>query len=117
MREITNYKWTEKYVDKKGEAKELEGSLVDALSMIINSIDPSKLPRGIDKFRTYGRITKVFDKAKKNESIILEDADYIFIKNFVEADIPMTWGGKSEVLDAIEAFLSSKAIDPNEGKE
>ena len=104
MRKIKINKW--KAIDKVG--KEYEESLLICLNVLINSKKPEEIPRGLDKFRLFSRIAKAFDKADKSGELVLEEADYKFLTDMVQSDIPSIWGGNDNILKAVEAFLDAK---------
>lgn len=102
MREFKLKKWKE--IDPDGKEKEV--NLINVLSVLINSRDPQKMPRGIDMFRFFNRIGKEFDKAEKEGILKLEEADYTQLKRFVNEDIPAGWGRNKDISEAIDLFLN-----------
>jgi len=114
MRKIKIEKWKSKIpvMDSEGkpttETKELDEDLLTALNVLIGNKKPEDMPRGLDKFRTFGRLSKAFEKADKSGILELEEADYSFLKEAIENDVPSTWGMNESILNAIEAFLSAE---------
>lgn len=112
MRKIKLTKWAvrvPKYEDGKVVGvQESEESLLTALETLIAMKKPEDIPRGLDKFRLFNRLTKAFDKAAKNGTLELEEGDYSFLKKSIESDVPSSWGLNPNISDAIEAFLEAK---------
>lgn len=104
MRKIKIDSWKAK--DRDG--SEVEEDTLMLLNILINGKRPEDVPRGLDKFRLFGRIAKAFDKAKSSKILVLEEADYKFLKDTVEKDIPSVWGGNENISKAIEKFLEAK---------
>lgn len=113
MRKIKIEKWKSKvpiYEDGKVVGtEEKDESLLDALNVLISVKKPEEMPRGLDKFRTFGRIVKAFDKVEKSGILELEETDYSFLKVCVEKDTPANWGFNPNILKAIEDFLEAKS--------
>lgn len=93
---------------KNSDGSEEEENTIIALGLLINSQRPENLPRGIDKFRLFNRLSVVFDKAKKTKELIFEEGDYEFLKNIIDNDIPAIWGINTNISIAIENFLNAK---------
>jgi len=104
MRKVKIEKW--KARDKEG--KEYDETILIALNVLISNKKPEEIPRGLDKFRLFSRITKAFEKADTSGELILEEADYTFLKDMIEKDIPSVWGANDNILKAVEAFLEAK---------
>lgn len=96
----------EKWKGKDPEGNEVEEDLMIALNVLVNGKSPEEMPRGLDKFRIFNRITKAFDKASKSDMLELEDGDYKFLKDIVESDLPSRWGANPNIVKAIENFLN-----------
>lgn len=105
MRKIKVAKWKAKDM----EGKEIEENLLTALSLLISAKKPEDLPRGLDKFRLYNKLAKAFDNAEKSGTLELEEAEYSFLKNTIEKDIPSIWGSNADINEAIETFLEAKS--------
>lgn len=105
MRKIKVAKW--KALDREG--KETEETLLTALNVLISNKKPEEIPRGLDKFRLYNKLTKAFDKAEKSGTLELEEAEYSFLKETIEKDVPSIWGSNPDISQAIEAFLEAKS--------
>jgi len=104
MRKIKLETW--KVKDQEGNEKDED--LLVALSVLIANKDPKEMPRGIDKHRLFNRIANAFEKAEKTRVLELEEADYSFLKETVEKDIPAIWGMNKNISKAIEDFLAAK---------
>ena len=102
MREIQVKKW------KEGEQ---EASLLSAINVIIASKKPSELPRGIDKFRIFGRIGRAFDAAEESAILRLEETDYMFLKDIIMDDIPSQWALNKDISDAVNDFLDAEKME------
>ena len=89
-------------------SKEIDENLLVALNNLIAAKKPEEIPRGLDKFRLFGRLAKAFDKAEKTKILEIDDSDYDFLKKTVEKDIPSVWGFNEPLAKAIEDFLNIK---------
>ena len=97
--------------DEKGQitgSEEQDENLLTAFNVLIANKKPEEMPRGLDKFRTFSRLTKAFDKAEKSKVLELEEVDYSFLKKEIESNIPSIWGMNENLMKAVEAFLESK---------
>jgi len=92
-----------------GEFEEKDEDLLVAFNVLIANKKPENIPKGIDKFRLFGRLSKAFEKAEETRELILEESDYSFLKKTIEEDIPSTWGLNSDIMNAMEEFLDAKA--------
>jgi len=113
MRKIKIENWKAKLPvrDDKGEiidTREGDENLLIAFNVLIANKDPKDMPRGLDKFRTFGRLVKAFDKADKTKILELEEVDYKFLKDEIERNIPSTWGMNQNLIKAVESFLEAK---------
>ena len=104
MREIEVKKW----VGKNPEGNDVEESTLGALNILISGQKPEEIPRGIDKFRLFGRLAKAFDKADKSGVLVLEESDYSFVKKAVEKNIPSVWAMNNDINEAITIFLNAE---------
>ena len=114
MRKIKIDTWKSNVpIYKDGEivgTEEKEETLLDALNILIANKKPEDMPRGLDNFRIMGRLAKAFEKADKTGFLELEEADYQFIKDDLEKNIPSTWGMNQEIMKAVEDFLAAKQL-------
>jgi len=113
MRKIEIKKWKQKVPKQDEEGKIVGTEMVDwsvsnVLGILINNKKPEEMPRGIDKHRMFNRIVKAFDKAEETKFLELEEADYKFLKETIEKDIPASWGGDENINEAVEAFVNAK---------
>lgn len=104
MRTIKLENWKIK-VDEKTEVEE---NLLAIINVLLANKKPEELPRGLDSFRLFHRLTKAFDKADRDKILILEDSDYKFLSDMIKSDIPAIWGANPNVAKAIEEFLNLK---------
>ena len=113
MKRIKIETWKAKVPVRDSEGKvtgmeDQDENLLVALNMIIANKKPEEMPRGLDKFRTFGRLVKAFDKADKSKILELEEVDYKFLKDEVEKNVPSVWGMNQNLITAIESFLEAK---------
>jgi len=98
----------ETWKSKMPNGEEMDEDLLTALNVLIGNKKPESIPRGLDKFRLYGRLSKAFEKADKTRILELEESDYSFLKKTIEEDVPSTWGMNSNISKAIENFINAK---------
>ena len=104
MRNIAVKEWT--VVDtEKNEHKE---DLLMLLSLLVTNKKPEELPRGLEQFKLFTKITKAFEKASETKVLVLEEDVYKFLKNTVEKDIPSIWGTNKNIVEAINIFMETK---------
>ena len=113
MRKIKIETWKAKVPvrDEKGQitgTEDQDETLLTAFNVLIANKKPEDMPRGLDKFRTFGRLVKAFDKAEETGFLELEAVDYKFLKDEIESNIPSVWGMNQNLMKAVEAFLESK---------
>ena len=104
MRKIKINKWKSK--DRTG--SEIDEDLLMALNVLLGNKRPEEIPKGLDKFRLFNRLSKAFEKADKSGTLVLEESDYSFLKEMVEKDVPSIWGMNEGLNQAIEDFLDTK---------
>lgn len=104
MRKIKIKSWKGK--DTQG--IEYDETLLTALSVLIANKKPEEIPRGLDKFRLFHRLSKAFSSAEKSGTLALEEIDYEFLKAMIEKDVPSVWGMNPNITGAIEEFLGAK---------
>jgi len=104
MRKIRIENWKAKLPN----GKEGEENLLIALSVLIANKRPEEMPRGLDKFRLFNRLSKAFDKAEKSRELVLEEMDYTFLKDLIEKEVPSIWGMNPNLSKAVEDFLNTK---------
>jgi len=113
LRKIKIEKWKARIpvTNEKGvvvDSKEMDEDLLVALNNLIGSKKPEEMPRGIDKFRLFSKLSLAFEKAEKTGVLELETREYDFLKGTVEKDIPASWGMSPNIMKAITAFLEAK---------
>jgi hypothetical protein len=108
MRRIKLNVWKELIIDESGKAVETEVSLLSAVSSLINNTDPAQMPRGLDKFRIFHRINDAFLKAEASKELVLEEAEYKFIRDILDRDVPANWGAHPDISKAIMDFIDAK---------
>lgn len=108
---IETWKANVPVMDEKGvivDSKEMDENLLVALNNLIGSKKPEEMPKGIEKFRLFSKISLAFEKAEKTNILELETREYDFLKETVEKDIPASWGMSPDIMKAITAFLEAK---------
>lgn len=116
MRKIKVEKWKSRVPRYEGEGSErkvvgydeIDEDILVVLNVLIGNKKPEEIPKGLDKFRLFGRLTKSFDKADKNKVLELEEVDYKFLRETIEKDVPSTWGFNENISKAIEEFMNAK---------
>ena len=104
MRTIEVQSWKSKA--KSGD--EVDEDTLMMLTHLLNNRAPERMPRGLDQFRLYNRLTKAFDRAKESKTLVLEEMDYKFLKDIVVQDVPASWGANEHIMAAIENFMQTK---------
>ena len=104
MRKIKIEKWKSKI----SETEEKEEDLLMALNILLGNKRPEDIPKGLDKFRLFHRLSDAFEEADKMGILVLEEGDYNFLKQMIEKDIPSTWGMNKGISKAFEDFLEAK---------
>jgi hypothetical protein len=104
MREIKVTKWMTKIPD----GSEVEETTISLLSALISMAKPEDMPRGVDSFRTFKRLSDAFENAEKEGTLKLEEGDYSLLKRLIERSIPAIWGMSKNINSATEEFLNAK---------
>jgi len=113
MKQIKIKTWKSKS-PKRDEAGNIIGTedvdedLLVAINVLIANRRPEQMPKGLDNFRLFSRLSKAFEKAEKTKILQLEDGDYKFLKDIIEADVPASWGMNINLYNAFEEFLNAK---------
>jgi len=126
MRKIEIEKWETKIMEAKKdnegnpvlgkdgkpelEEKIIKESLLDVISAVV--LNPQTMPRGVKAFRHGVALANAFEEAEKTGVLILEEADYAFAKEKMEAEMPMVWGFNAKIRTAFEKFISAKEEKP-----
>lgn len=106
MRKIEIKKWEE--LDKDG--KKRSANTLVLLNAVVAGRKPEDIPRGIDKFRLFGRLAKSFEKADKSGLLELEETDYAFLKKSLEVNVVSTWAMNPKISEAVELFLNAEEV-------
>ncbi len=104
MRNIEVKEWI--VVD--AEKKEHKEDLLMLLSLLVTNKKPEELPRGLEQFKLFTKLTKAFEKAGETKVLVLEEDTYKFLKATVEKDIPSIWGKNKNIVEAINVFMDAK---------
>jgi hypothetical protein len=105
MRKVKINAWKSKI----SEDKEIDEDLLIAFNVLLGNKKAEDIPRGLDKARLFNRIRKAFEKAEDSGELVLEEAEYEFLKSTIEKDIPSTWGMSMNLMNAVEDFLNAKS--------
>lgn len=84
-----------------------EGSLM-LFTSLLSGASPEEMPRGLDQFRLFNRISTAFGEAEKTKVLSLEEGDYSFMKAQIEKNIPAIFGMNANIAEAIDAFINAK---------
>lgn len=103
MKEIEVVKWKVKHPET---GEEIEESILTLIDLLISNKKPEDLPKGLESFRIFHRISIAFENAEKMGKLSLEDKDYEFIKGMFEKDMPGQLGFNKNIVEAVENFLS-----------
>jgi len=104
MRKIQIFKWVAKTPDNQ----DTEENTLSILKFLISSARPENMPRGLEKFKLFSRISKAFDAAEKDGILWLEEQEYLLLRKFMETDIPGVFGMNENMAMAVEAFMGAK---------
>ena len=96
--------------------KEVKIDTLDLIINLINSINPEKIPRGMENFKLMSKINDAFEKAKGKEYLFLDSEEYNFIKTNAISTIPSIWANNKEIYKAVLAFDEAAEFDPNAEK-
>jgi len=103
MKKVKILRWLVKLQDG-----EVEDSTLTVLKALINFTKPEEMPRGLDNFNLFKRLSEAFDKAEKNNLLELEDYDYTTLKRMIEKNIPSFWGMNKDITKVIDLFIKAE---------
>lgn len=103
MRKIQVIEWTV----KTAEGTEAKENLLQVLSVLVTNKKPEELPKGLEQFKLFNKLTKAFEKAEQTKVLELEDTEYKFLKNTIDRDIPSVWGANKNIVAAINSFYNA----------
>jgi hypothetical protein len=95
--------------------KEVKESLCSAIYALIT--DKSAQEKGYKEFLQIGRISEALRNADKSEILELDDTAYIFLRDYMEKNIPRVWAARKEVMDAVDEFMELKNKKKEEEKK
>lgn len=104
MRSIEVKSWNVQDTNEKVHSEDL----LMLLSLLVTNKKPEELPRGLEQFKLFTKITKAFEKAQETKVLVVEEDTYRFLKSTVEKDIPSIWGANTRIVEAINVFLDAK---------
>lgn len=87
------------------EGNDIEENTLQMLNALVSRTPPQQLPTGIEQFRVMNRIAKAFDSVE-DDTLVLDDEDYVFLKKIVEKQIPAIWAMNTNISEAVEDFLN-----------
>jgi len=113
MRKIKIENWKANVPVRNEEGKvvgseEQDENLLVALNVLIASMRPEEQPRGLEKFKIFGKLAEAFEKAEQTKELELENREYEFLKNMLEKDMPSFWGMNKNLSKAITTFLETE---------
>jgi hypothetical protein len=103
MRQIEVMKWNE----GTGQA-EKEMSTLDLITGLLNMKKPEEMPRGLEKFKMFGRLNEAFQKSEETGTLSLEESEYSFVMGLVNNDMPAVWGLSPNIKKAVEAIVDAE---------
>ena len=95
------------------DGKEEEDATLAVLKALINITRVEEMPRGLDNFNLFRRLSVAFDKAEKTDSLVLEDNDYYLLKKVADKNIPSVWALNEKISEALELFINAKDEEIN----
>lgn len=104
MRKIPVTEWDAKTPD----GAVIKENSLQILSILVINKKPEDMPRGFESFKLFNKLTKAFEDAEKSKLLVLEETEYKFLKNTIERDIPSNWGGKKEIVEAVDNFYNAR---------
>jgi len=104
MRTININSWIIKTPDEKEQSEDL----LVVLTALVQMRDPAKLPKGLDAFMLFKKLTTAFEKATTSKVLVLEEPVYAFLLNIIKTDIPSQWATNKNIYDAINDFVTAK---------
>ena len=90
------------------EGKEVEETTINMLESLLSVARPEEMPRGLEQYKLFARISKAIDEAGKTKILRLEDNDYEFMKGIIEKNIPAVWATNKNLSQAVESILEAK---------
>lgn len=104
MKTIPIIEW--KSNDQNGKVNE---STLVMLNALISLARPEDIPRGLEQFHLYQRLSIAFEKASVSKKLVLEDNDYSLLKRIVEKNVPAQWALNKNIASAIDSVLKAGA--------
>lgn len=113
LKKVNIHKWTSK--DPEGE--DIEESTLTLMTALLSIVKPEdKNIKGFDKLRMYNRIANALETAKDSDAILLETGDYNYLEDVIKKDVPVKWGLRNEIADALADFMDAETVDVEEKK-
>jgi len=109
MRKIEVRRW-KALVPNSVTKEKPEGEAVEenTLMILTGVMNRAEHPKGFDNFMRFHRLAIAIEKADKSGILELEEAEYTYLKDLVQKNIPAEWGANLSVNEAIEAFMDTK---------
>lgn len=107
MRKVEVKRWKAKV-----DGVETDDDFINVLEVSIGGASPERMPRGYQAFKTFGKLKAAFEEAKKTGTLLIEEQEYIFLKNVLENDIPAILGTNPTIVEAVEEFLKAPEVKP-----
>ena len=93
---------------KTQDGKDTKESLVDILGNLLLIYEQRTQIKGLDNFRRFNKISRVFSNAKEIGIIELEEEDYKYLLDIVTEHVPASWGINPKISEAIEKFIKGE---------
>ena len=106
MKVIKLFKWQA----QNAEGNMVEDGSINMIEMLLSSAPPQELPRGLEQYKLFARLSTAFEKAKTKDTLELEDADYDLMKGIIERNIPAIWATNKDLSKAVEAVLAAEEV-------
>ena len=113
MRKIEIHSWEEEGPEGQ-KATQNTGGMIRVILMMIS---PQQMPRGLESFRTFSKITKALDDSEGKEFIFLEDPEFSFLSSIIQDNVPADWGGNPDIFKAVEAITEAETVNLNKDDE
>ena len=106
MKKIRLFKWSA----QTPEGSTVEDNSINMIEMLLSSAPAQELPRGLEQYKLFARLSAAFEKAKTKDTLELEDADYNLMKGIIEKNIPAIWATNKDLSKAVESVLEAEEV-------
>ena len=105
MRKIKFLKWT-----TKGPNGDVDESTSVVISALLLATPSDQMPRGLEQFKLFGRLSEALSKAEESGELTLEETEYNFVKGMVERSTPAVWAMNPEISKAIDSIINAEEV-------